>query len=172
MLAIGSAGLWELLGLHRRTATLDIGLAANLAAGVTVTLMLLAQLGLKAWFDTGPGGSSKQVLLSSAARMPLAEATSAVVRRPTQQRSNAFLARSHQHLRDGRRSRSPLLQDEPVDAVVFGLLDEPISGGPGPDRQVLRLVRVAGEHLDQLTGSQPGHGHGGPGHRQGQGRSP
>jgi hypothetical protein len=51
LLAIGSAGLWELLGLHRRTATLDIGLVANLAAGVTVTLMLLAQLGLKAWLD-------------------------------------------------------------------------------------------------------------------------
>ena len=61
MLAIGSAGLWELLGLHRRTATLDIGLVANLAAGVAVTLMLLAQLGLKAWFDTGLGGSAQQV---------------------------------------------------------------------------------------------------------------
>lgn len=61
MLAIGSAGLWELLGLHRRTATLDIGLVANLAAGVAVTLMLLAQLGLKAWFDAGLGGSAQQV---------------------------------------------------------------------------------------------------------------
>ena len=61
MLAIGSAGLWELLGLHRRTATLDLGLVANLAAGVAVTLMLLAQLGLKAWFDTGLGGSAQQV---------------------------------------------------------------------------------------------------------------
>jgi hypothetical protein len=60
LLAIGSAGLWELLGLHRRTATLDIGLVANLAAGVTVTLML-AQLGLKAWFDAGLGGSAQQV---------------------------------------------------------------------------------------------------------------
>jgi hypothetical protein len=61
LLAIGSAGLWELLGLHRRTATLDIGLVANLAAGVAVTLMLLAQLGLKAWFDAGLGGSAQQV---------------------------------------------------------------------------------------------------------------
>ena len=61
LLAIGSAGLWELLRLHRRTATLDIGLVANLAAGVAVTLMLLAQLGLKAWFDTGLGGSAQQV---------------------------------------------------------------------------------------------------------------
>jgi hypothetical protein len=61
LLAIGSAGLWELLGLHRRTATLDIGLVANLAAGVTVTLMLLAQLGLKAWVDAGLGGSAQQV---------------------------------------------------------------------------------------------------------------
>ena len=61
LLAIGSAGLWELLGLHRRTATLDIGLVANLAAGFAVTLMLLAQLGLKAWFDAGLGGSAQQV---------------------------------------------------------------------------------------------------------------
>jgi hypothetical protein len=53
--------LWELLGRHRRTATLDIGLVANIAAGVTVTLMLLAQLGLKAWFDAGLGGSAQQV---------------------------------------------------------------------------------------------------------------
>ena len=61
MLAIGSAGLWEMLGLHRRTATLDIGLVANIAAGVAVTLMFLAQLGLKAWFDAGLGGSAQQV---------------------------------------------------------------------------------------------------------------
>jgi hypothetical protein len=61
LLAIGSAGLWELLGRHRRTATLDIGLVANLAAGVAVTLMFLAQLGLKAWFDAGLGGSAQQV---------------------------------------------------------------------------------------------------------------
>ncbi len=61
LLAIGSAGLWELLGLHRRTATLDIGLVANIAAGVAVTLMLLAQLGLKAWFDAGLGGSAQHV---------------------------------------------------------------------------------------------------------------
>jgi hypothetical protein len=61
LLAIGSAGLWELLRLHRRTATLDIGLIANLAAGVTVTLMLLGQLGLKTWLDAGLGGSAQQV---------------------------------------------------------------------------------------------------------------
>jgi hypothetical protein len=61
LLAIGSAGLWELLGLHRRTATLDIGLVANLAAGVAVTLMFLAQLGLEAWFEAGLGGSAQQV---------------------------------------------------------------------------------------------------------------
>jgi hypothetical protein len=61
LLAIGSAGLWELLGLHRRSATLDIGLVANLAAGVAVTLMFLAQLGLKAWLAAGLGGSAQQV---------------------------------------------------------------------------------------------------------------
>ena len=61
LLAIGSAGLWELLGRHRHTATLDIGLVANLAAGVAVTLMFLAQLGLKAWLEAGLGGSAQQV---------------------------------------------------------------------------------------------------------------
>jgi hypothetical protein len=61
LLAIGSTGLWELLRQHRRTATLDIGLVANLAAGVAVTLMFLAQLGLKAWFEAGLGGSAQQV---------------------------------------------------------------------------------------------------------------
>jgi hypothetical protein len=61
LLAIGSTGLWELLRRHRRTATLDIGLVANLAAGVAVTLMFLAQLGLEAWFEAGLGGSGQQV---------------------------------------------------------------------------------------------------------------
>jgi hypothetical protein len=61
LLAIGSAGLWELLRSHRRSATLDIGLVANISAGVTVTLMFLAQLGLKAWFDAGLGGSAQHV---------------------------------------------------------------------------------------------------------------
>jgi hypothetical protein len=60
-LAIGSAGLWELLRMHRRSATLDIGLVANISAGVTVTLMFLAQLGLRVWFDSGLGGSAQQV---------------------------------------------------------------------------------------------------------------
>ncbi len=55
LLAIGSAGLWELLRMHRRTATLDIGLVANIAAGVAVTLMFLTQLGLKEWFASGSG---------------------------------------------------------------------------------------------------------------------
>jgi len=32
-----------------------------IAAGVAVTLMLLAQLGLKAWFEAGLGGSAQQV---------------------------------------------------------------------------------------------------------------
>jgi hypothetical protein len=61
LLAIGSAGLWELLRMHRRSATLDLGLVANIAAGVAVTLMLLAQLGLKAWFDAGLDGSAQHV---------------------------------------------------------------------------------------------------------------
>ncbi|MEX2653191.1 MAG: hypothetical protein WD473_12220 [Acidimicrobiia bacterium] len=50
-LACASTGLYHVLRLHHRTVTLDLGLMANVAAGVTVTLMLLAQLGLKRWFE-------------------------------------------------------------------------------------------------------------------------
>jgi hypothetical protein len=61
LLAIASAGVYELLRMHRRTATLDIGLVANIAAGIAVTLMFLAQLGLKEWFASGLGGSAQHV---------------------------------------------------------------------------------------------------------------
>ncbi len=60
-LAIGCAGLYELLRLHRRTATLDIALVANIAAGVAVTMMFLAQLGLKEWLASGLGGSAQHI---------------------------------------------------------------------------------------------------------------
>ena len=50
-LAAASTGLYHVLRLHRPTVTLDLGLMANVAAGVTVTLMLFAQLGLKRWFE-------------------------------------------------------------------------------------------------------------------------
>jgi hypothetical protein len=46
-----SMGLYHVLRLRRRTVSLDLGLVANVAAGVTVTLMLMAQLGLKGWFE-------------------------------------------------------------------------------------------------------------------------
>ena len=42
------AGLYQVLRAHRRTVTLDLGLMANIAAGVTVTLMLF----LAAWPQT------------------------------------------------------------------------------------------------------------------------
>lgn len=46
-----SIGLYQVLRAHRRTVSLDLGLMANVAAGISVTLMLFAQLGLRRWFD-------------------------------------------------------------------------------------------------------------------------
>jgi hypothetical protein len=50
-LASASAGLYEVLRLHRATASLKIGAAANVAAAVVVTGTLLAQLGFKRWLE-------------------------------------------------------------------------------------------------------------------------
>jgi hypothetical protein len=50
-IACASMGLYLVLRLRRRTVSLDLGLVANVAAGVAVTLMLMAQLGLKGWFE-------------------------------------------------------------------------------------------------------------------------
>lgn len=65
-LMFASVGLYHVLRAHRRTVTLDLGLMANLAAGLTVSLMLFAQLGLKRWFDvqfgTGSTDSSEPAL--------------------------------------------------------------------------------------------------------------
>jgi hypothetical protein len=52
-LAVASIGLYRVLRLQARTVSLDLGVASNVAAGVVVTLMLFAQLGLKRWFDSG-----------------------------------------------------------------------------------------------------------------------
>jgi hypothetical protein len=49
--ACASMGLYRVLRLRRRTVSLELGLAANVAAGIAVTLMLMAQLGLKGWFE-------------------------------------------------------------------------------------------------------------------------
>ena len=61
-----SAGLYHVLRAHRRTITLDLGLMANVAAGVTVTLMLFTQLALNQWFElqfgTGSTDSAERVL--------------------------------------------------------------------------------------------------------------
>lgn len=51
-LAVASTGLYRVLRLQARTVSLDLGVASNVAAGVVVTLMLFAQLGLKQWFDS------------------------------------------------------------------------------------------------------------------------
>jgi hypothetical protein len=50
-LAIASTGLYRILRIHKRMVSLDIGVGSNVAAGVAVTLMFYAQLGLKEWFD-------------------------------------------------------------------------------------------------------------------------
>ena len=50
-IALASAGLYEVLRLHRSTVGLKIGLVANIAAGITVTMMLLAQIAFKRWLE-------------------------------------------------------------------------------------------------------------------------
>jgi hypothetical protein len=50
-LASASAGLYEVLRLHRATVSLKIGAAANVAAAAVVTATLLAQLGFKRWLE-------------------------------------------------------------------------------------------------------------------------
>lgn len=61
-----STGLYHVLRAHRRTVTLDFGIMANVAAGVTVTLMLFSQLALNQWFElhfgTGSTDSSERAL--------------------------------------------------------------------------------------------------------------
>jgi hypothetical protein len=46
-----SIGIHQVLRLRRRTVSADLGLLANIAASLTVTLMLFAQTGLEGWFD-------------------------------------------------------------------------------------------------------------------------
>lgn len=50
-IAMASAGLFEVLRLHRATVGLKVGLVANIAAGITVTMMLLAQIAFKRWLE-------------------------------------------------------------------------------------------------------------------------
>ena len=63
-LAAASAGLYEVLRLHRSTVSLKIGIVANIAAAVTITMTLLAQLAFKRWLELefpgviGAGSSS------------------------------------------------------------------------------------------------------------------
>lgn len=57
-LGCASMGLYHILRLHRPTVTVDLALLANVAAAVTVTLMFLAQLGLKRWFEIQFGQGS------------------------------------------------------------------------------------------------------------------
>jgi hypothetical protein len=59
-LGCASVGLYHILRLHRPTVTLDLALLANVAAAVTVTLMFLAQLGLKRWFEIQFGQGSTE----------------------------------------------------------------------------------------------------------------
>jgi hypothetical protein len=61
-IGLASAGLYEVLGLHRPRLSLKIALGANLAASVAVTMMLFAQIGFRRWlevtFPTGVGAAS------------------------------------------------------------------------------------------------------------------
>lgn len=61
-IAAASAGLYEVLRLHRSTVSLKLGLGANVAAAITVTMMLLAQITYRGWlelrFPTGPAATS------------------------------------------------------------------------------------------------------------------
>jgi hypothetical protein len=65
-LMCASMGLYQALRVRRRTVSLDLGVIANVAAGVTVTLTLLAQLGLKRSFElefgSGTTDSSERAL--------------------------------------------------------------------------------------------------------------
>lgn len=57
-LAVASAGLYEVLRLDRSTVSLKIGLGANIAAAITVTMMLLGQLAFKRWLELKFPGSA------------------------------------------------------------------------------------------------------------------
>lgn len=46
-----SLGLYHVLRAHHRTVSVDLGLLANVAAGISLTLMVFAQLGVKRWFE-------------------------------------------------------------------------------------------------------------------------
>jgi hypothetical protein len=77
-IAATSAGLYEVLRLHRSTVSLKLGLGANVAAAIVVTMMLLAQLAFKGWLEL---------------KFPTASATSARSRsrRPTDCSSGSML---------------------------------------------------------------------------------
>lgn len=46
-----SLGLYRVLRAYRETVSLELGLVANVAGGVSLMLMVFAQLGLRRWFD-------------------------------------------------------------------------------------------------------------------------
>jgi hypothetical protein len=60
-LAVASIGLYHVLRLQTRTVVLDLGVASSVVAGVAVTLMFFAQLGLKEWFASHVAGGTFDV---------------------------------------------------------------------------------------------------------------
>lgn len=46
-----SLGLYHVLRAQHRTVSVDLGILANVAAGISLTLMVFAQLGVKRWFE-------------------------------------------------------------------------------------------------------------------------
>ena len=74
-------------------------------------------------------------LLSSAARMPLPGATSAVAVAAS---SSVVMVGVSSHVMGGisvvQGMVSPLSENESIEVVALGLLDESVAGGSGPDR--------------------------------------
>jgi hypothetical protein len=66
LLAISSIGTYYFISLHRKTVIVQIAALSNIAAGVTVNLMMIVQLSVNQWMsrssEIAPGGPSGQIL--------------------------------------------------------------------------------------------------------------
>src|SRR4029450_13218756 len=91
-------------------------------------------------------------LLSSAARMPLPEATNAAAVTAS---SSVVMVGTSLGVMGGRWGvggmASPFLKDEPVPAGALGLFDQPVARRSGPDRQVPDRGGGGGQDPGRLT---------------------
>jgi len=66
LLALAGIGTYHFISLHRKTVTVQIAALSNIAAGLTVNLMMIVQLSVNMWMKRSPeaalGGPSRQVL--------------------------------------------------------------------------------------------------------------